>query len=761
MHRMKPRPLTRLALGLLPLLALPVGCMTWSTEGYLQRIGMLQGEQNLIDQYKAAIGKGELGPIAALFDQEPAGQAAATAAINDLRTKLGPAAAPGAKVDLVEAEVRDFDLFAEPPSANFYFYVGARTGDGVRHLVRIESKTTFKLLKRDPPEGDAEGLPVAHLAILSQEEFTSEVRDGTKPHYEDATAKSGLTDRHCNQSIDKKCLILQGTMPGSGAAAADFDGDGRLDLAAIDGVHSRLYVNRGDGTFVDHAKEWGIDTLSGAGCVAADYDNDGDQDLYVLDHFHGARLYRNDGGHFTDATVESGAVSPDPSFSASFGDVDRDGDLDLYVPCAGDYYSEIPMPPFDARDGRPDKLFINDGHGHFTEEGKERGVADVGWGLCAAFCDYDEDGDDDVYLANDFGVNGLFQNDGTGHFKNVAEKVGAEDRGYGMGISWGDVDNDGHFDAYVSDIYSEFNPIFLDPDYPLPFLGRMFRWWVGPKLHAMGLGNALLYNKGNGAFADLGKKWHVNEAGWAWGGMFLDFDNDADLDIYCPDGSYTGPSAEDLELRFWALSSLMWQKSKMKQWLFDAMGRSLQGHEYNRLFEQRGSCDFAEVGYLNDVNAIETARGFALGDFDDDGYPDLYLRNLNDRCIYYRNTGGGNHWLRFVLVGVQSNRDGVGAVLRAKTASATQLRQVTAGEGFYSSHDKRPLFGLGAATAADVEIKWPSGRIDRFEQLAADKNYLVKEGSGVAAPFTPKPLATSRADAPAAAPATASAASGR
>jgi hypothetical protein len=257
----------------------------------------------------------------------------------------------------------------------------------------------------------------------------------------------------------------------------------------------------------------------------------------------------------------------------------------------------------------------------------------------------------------------------------------------------------------------------------------------------MGLGNALLLNQGDGKFVDVAKTWHVNEAGWAWAAMFLDFDADGDLDVYCPDGSYTGPSPEELELRFWALSSLMWERSKMKQWLFDAMGRSLQGHEYNRLFEQKGPGDWAEVGYFHGVNAIETARGFSVGDFDDDGYPDLYLRNLNDRAIYYRNTGGENHWLRFMLVGVQSNRDAVGAVVHARIGATTQSRQVTAGEGFYSSHDKRPLFGLGAATSADVEIRWPSGKIEKFPALAADRTYVVTEGSGSAVPFVPKSAA--------------------
>jgi hypothetical protein len=252
----------------------------------------------------------------------------------------------------------------------------------------------------------------------------------------------------------------------------------------------------------------------------------------------------------------------------------------------------------------------------------------------------------------------------------------------------------------------------------------------------MGLGNALLHNHGDGTFTDVGKSWHVNECGWAWAAMFLDFDDDGDLDIYSPDGCYTGTAPAALDLRFWALASLIWEKGRMKEWLIETQGRSLQGHERNRLFEQRGPGDFAEVGYLNGVNAIESGRGLVVADFDDDGYPDLYLRNLNDRAVYYRNTGGANHWLRLSLVGVESNRDAIGAVVRVTSGGTNQLRQITAGEGFYSSHDKRPLFGLGAATVADVVVRWPSGRVESFQDLAADRGYVMTEGEGRAVPAT-------------------------
>jgi hypothetical protein len=718
------------ALALLP----AAGCTTWSHERYLARIGLLAGQQAVLENYQRALERRDFAAIGALFDDSSEGRSAAARATDDLRTKLSVAADPSSTIDMVEADVRDFDLFAERPTATLGFNVGARTSDGVRHVVRLRSQATFRLVAREPAQDDADGIPVGHLALIDQAPFEAVMRSSARPHFEDATQRAGLADRHRNQVIEGKCRILEGTMPGSGAAAADFDGDGLVDLAAIDGQHSVLYVNRGDGTFADRSREWGLDRFTGAGAVAADYDNDGDEDLWLCDHFGGARLLRNDGGHFTDVTAESGCVCTDPCFSASFADVDRDGDLDLFVPCSGDYYTTIPMPPFEARDGRPDQLFVNDGHGRFTEEGAARGVASTGWGLASAFCDYDEDGDDDLYVANDFGLNELYQNDGTGRFKDVAGKAGAADRGYGMGISWGDVDNDGHFDAYVSDIWTGFHSVFLDPDYPLPFLGRVMRFWVGPQMDHMGLGNALLRSNGDGTFTDVGKQWHVNEAGWAWAAMFLDFDDDGDLDIYSPDGSFTGTREGELEIRFWSLASLMWERSGMTDWMFSSEGRSLHGHERKRLFEQVAPGRFDEVGYLDGVNAIESGRGLAVADFDDDGSPDLYLRNLDARAIYYRNTGGANHWLKLRLVGTKSNRDAVGAVVRATAGGVSQLRQVTAGEGFYSSHDKRPLFGLGAATSATVVVKWPSGLVETFPELAADRAYVVTEGRGEAVP---------------------------
>jgi hypothetical protein len=718
------------------LVLLLAGCTSVWNERYLERVGVLSGQKALLDRYVEAIRSARLEDVLVLFDEDATAQRAGAAAIVDLRGRLAPLFETGGSVDMVEGEVRDFDLFGAPPSARLWFSVGGRDGEGVRHHYRVSSFSTFREVSRLP--ADAEGLRVANMALLEQDPFVVEHRAALTARYQEITKAAGLSHRHMNQSIDRKCLILQGTMPGSGASAADFDLDGRVDLVAIDGQSSLLYLNRGDGTFADRSREWGLDAISGAGCVTADYDNDGDDDLCVLDHFGGTKLLRNDvvdgARRFVDVTAEAGVACPDPTFSASFGDVDRDGDLDLYMPVAGDYYSEVPMPPFDARDGRPDRLYINDGTGHFTEEGEARGVADVGWGLASGFCDYDGDGDDDLYMANDFGVNCLFRNDGTGRFEDVAADVGASDRGYGMGVSWGDVDGDGDFDLYVSDIYSEYAPLFLDPDYPFPFLGRIFRSRVGPWLARMGTGNALLLNQGDGTFVDVGKEWRVNECGWAWAGMFLDFDADGDLDIYCPDGSYAGTSSEDLELTFWALSSLMWQRSKMQQWLFDSQGRSLQGRERKRLFEQLAPGKFAEVGFLDGVDAIETGRGLVIADFDDDGYPDLYLRNLDSEAVYYRNAGGSNHWLKLVLVGTKSNRGAVGAVVRATADGRTQMRQVTAGEGFYSSHDKRPLFGLGGASAADVEVRWPSGLVESFPNLAADRAYTVVEGSGTAVP---------------------------
>ena len=733
-----------LVLHLLLACMFAMGCTAASKRRYLERMGKLAGEQASLESYGRALEHGQFDDLTVLFLDTPEARRSAAAAIADLDAKLAPFLESGASIEFVEPEVRDYDLMAEPPVADFSFHIGGRDGSGARHSFRATSRTELREVGRAASEADPDGIPVARMAIAAQEPFRIEHDSSPRPHFEDATARAGLKDRHRNQAIDKPCLIVQGMVTGSGAAAADFDRDGHVDLVAIDGQHSRLYLNRGDGTFEDRSEAWGLDAITGAGCVTADVDNDGDEDLYVLDNFGGTKLLRNDSNRFVDVTAEAGVGVSDSTFSACFVDIDRDGDLDLYVPVAGDYYWKLPMPPFSARNGDPDRLFVNDGRGHFTEEGRERGVDDVGWGLACGACDFDGDGDDDLYLANDFGPNSLFINDGTGHFRDVAIETGSSEPGYGMSVSWGDIDGDGRFDLYVCGIYTEFAPDFLDPDYPLPLAGRFFRGWVGRTLNRMCSGNALLRNGPDGTFAGVSKTWKVNEGGWAWAGMFLDYDNDGDLDIYSPNGCYSGPSREDLELRFWALSSLIWGNHEMERWLLRINDRSLHGRERNRLFEQRGPGRFAEVGWLNGVDAIENARGCVLADFDDDGYIDIYLRNLDAEARYFHNTGGTHHWIRVQLEGTRSNRDAVGSVVRVTAGGRTQLRQVTAGEGFFSSHDKRVLVGLGDSTAADIEVRWPSGLVQRFGGLAADTSYRLTENTDAAVRIVHPPTAQRR-----------------
>ncbi|MBI1926236.1 VCBS repeat-containing protein [Candidatus Poribacteria bacterium] len=279
------------------------------------------------------------------------------------------------------------------------------------------------------------------------------------------------------------------------------------------------------------------------------------------------RLLKNNGnGTFTDVTQAAGLEFNSYSTTAGFADIDNDGDLDLYVGVYGPAKQDSPDPPFHDRHGLPDRLYRNNGDGTFTDITEEAKVGDPGWALGMTFWDYDNDGDQDIYVANDFGYNSLFQNDGTGHFVEVSKKAGTLDYGFGMSASPGDYDNDGDLDLYVSNIYSgttwyiqhaimQFLWVrLIDP--PRTWRSLEVAWQTYDKLGGLkgikavgkkfGEGNSLLENQGDGTFKSVGVEKRVNMAGWAWGSNFFDFDNDGDLDIHSVNGWISQKKGTDL-----------------------------------------------------------------------------------------------------------------------------------------------------------------------------------------------------------------------
>lgn len=346
---------------------------------------------------------------------------------------------------------------------------------------------------------------------------------------------------------DEITIFIPEVHAGSGAAAADFDGDGWVDVYIADGEHNRLFRNKGNGAFEDVTEKSG--TAFGnitRGVLFEDLTGDGKPDIFLANAYVPNVLYRNNGnGTFTDISAEAGiGGSGKVATSAAAVDVDNDGDLDLLVT----YYRDpnIFWPRrVNANDGERNLLFINDGHGHFTEEGIKRGLTDTRWTLAASFADYDNDGDQDLYVANDFGVANFYINQGNGYFVESSKKVGLGARGFSMSATWGDYNNDGLLDLYVSKMTSGTAWMFPDKRFPMQGIQRLFRKPTVDALLTMTSGNSLYKNLGNGKFEDVTEETRSEVAHWAWGSTFIDYDNDGDQDIYCCNGFWSGESKED------------------------------------------------------------------------------------------------------------------------------------------------------------------------------------------------------------------------
>jgi len=453
-----------------------------------------------------------------------------------------------------------------------------------------------------------------------------------------------------------------------GQAWGDYDADGLVDLYLTDeGGPNALYRNAGDGTFevsplADHVA---LPEHSSAGAVFADYDNDGFRDLYVLGY--GANhLFHNEGGTgFVDVTARAGVDDHRRGQTASFGDYDRDGYLDLYV---ANYYCSCDEDP-----DRDDRLYHNEGDGTFSDATHLLGGFVGGLGFAASFIDYDNDGDLDIYLANDQGLdfefpggtwrNVLWRNDGAGCmgwcFTEVAIETGADARIDSMGLAVGDYDNDGDLDFFVSN--SPPHQILLRNDGPGTFVDM--RGSVGLEIDPLG------------------------QVGW--GTVFLDYDNDGFQDIYLDIGG--GP---------------------------------------NRLFRNLHDGAFEDVSEGSGADDPDDSLGVAYSDYDRDGRVDLIVGNRGWDYRLYRNVGSGTrsaHWLALRLVGAGPvNRDAIGARAYVHTTDGQRLmREIKCGSSLGAGNDLTLYFGLGDATLEEVEIVWPDGTTSVREDIAADHTWVI------------------------------------
>jgi tetratricopeptide (TPR) repeat protein len=535
----------------------------------------------------------------------------------------------------------------------------------------------------------------------------------------------------------------------NGLAVGDLDGDGFDDLYICQpaGLPNRLYRNRGDGTFEDITEKSGVGILDAtASAIFADFENKGVQDLLVLCG-SGPLLFQNQGnGKFSlKPDAFKFARPPQGTFThASVADYDRDGKLDIYL-CLYSYYLGLdqyhyPAPYFDARNGPPNFLMHNQGDGTFLDRTEAAGlnVDNDRYSFASAWGDANGDGWPDLYVVNDFGRNNLYRNNGDGVFSVVSSEAGVEDVGAGMSAAWCDFDNDGKQDLYAANMWAaagirvsddaNFQP--KDPEN----IRALFRQ------HARG--NSLYRNQGNGKFKNVSAASGVDIGRWAWCSDAWDFDQDGSSDLYIANGYISGPDTRDLSSFFWrhvvAASPSSPTPTPNYEQGWQAINElirsdvSWSGYERNVFYQNNQDGTFSDISAVAGLDFIDDSRSFALADLDHDGRLEVILKNRNaPQLRILRNamkTLGGS--ISFRLRGHKSNRDAIGAAVTVEAGSQRQTKYLQAGSGFLSQHSKELFFGVGDAQGnIRATVRWPNSPTQTFEQLPVGHRIEIQESS--------------------------------
>ncbi|MGC1423872.1 MAG: CRTAC1 family protein [Terracidiphilus sp.] len=537
--------------------------------------------------------------------------------------------------------------------------------------------------------------------------------------FEDVSEKAGLTKWIHKMGTPAKDYIIE--TKGSGVCLLDYDNDGWLDIYIVNGStvdalsgketppHAALFHNNHDGTFTDVSEKAGVTNGRwGFGCAVADYDNDGWPDLYVS-NFGKNRLYHNNhNGTFTDVAEKANVTLGNWSTGVTWGDYDGDGKLDLFV--AGYLHWDWNNPPAKGGEGgssnsfctfrgeatacgprglkgEPDHLFHNNGDGTFTDVSDKAGVADKPgyYGLGAVFVDINNDGKPDLLVGNDSTPNYLYLNKGDGTFEDVSYASGyalneAGRETASMGIAVGDFQNNGMLDVFNTTFSDDYKPLYR--------------------------------NEGDANFTDISYHIGLGEITvpfLSWGDAFFDYDNDGWKDLLMSDG-HVYPQADKYN---WGTS---WKQRPM---LF----HNLQGKSFE-------SVPAVEGTGLADVIA---GRGMAVGDLFNDGKIDAVINVMDGHPVLLRNVSPDhNHWLELKLVGgPKSARDAVGTTVYLTANGMKQRGDVISGGSYLSSNDPRLHFGLGQATKIDdIEIHWPSGKVEHVTVPGIDRIVTISEGNG-------------------------------
>jgi enediyne biosynthesis protein E4 len=536
---------------------------------------------------------------------------------------------------------------------------------------------------------------------------------GGLPHFEDIAQQAGLNVSHI--SSPEKRYIIESVSGGIGLI--DCDNDGRLDIIAVNGSNVdrfrqhggdpmiTLYHQDADLKFSDITSQAGLNHIGwGMGVAVADFDNDGLPDIYVTG-YGGNVLYHNLGNcKFEDVTAKAGLAVGGLSLGAAWGDYDRDGKVDLFV--SRYVHVDINKLPELGSDekfcrfrgvlvqcgpwgmqGESDFLFHNRGDGTFEDVSKKAGVDDPKryYGMGVVWGDYDNDGWPDLYVANDAGPNYLYRNKHNGTFEEVGLMLGTDLSGDGlelgsMGVDMGDYDHKGRFSIFVSE--------FVDQS------------------------DTLYRNNGSDGFSDV--SWNAKIAQPShpyvgWGTGFVDFDNSGWLDIFVANG-HVYPQVDTIP-----------NAAHFKQPML------FFRNNHDGTFDEAG----ASVGFPE--MPLHSRRGAAFGDINNDGCVDIVTLNVGEPpSLLLNHCQNGNHRALFRLLGTKSNRLAIGARVTVRTGKLTQMSEVKGGSSYISQNDLRQHFGLGSNQKMDeVTVRWPNGDSEILHDLPSDFIYTVVEGQGI------------------------------
>ena len=483
--------------------------------------------------------------------------------------------------------------------------------------------------------------------------------------FTEVAASAGFVYEHAFVGAPADSLQEQTWHMTGGAAAADYDGDGDVDLYAVRGSSgpNLLFENQGDGTFVERGAAAGVSgaPAAGSGPVFADIDGDGRLDLLVggVDGSAPA-VYRNlGGGSFEDVSAKAGFTPFGSVFSMALSDYDRDGDLDI----AAVHWA------FDRRV----TLWANDGGGVFHDVTSDSGlVVGVIYGFSPTWTDLDGDGWVDLLVGADFGTSRVFRNNGDATFSEITTAVIDDENA--MGAAAFDYDNDGDVDWFVTSIW--------DPDGTAEG-----NWGVS--------GNRFYENTGNGVFVDQTTSTNTREGYWGWGACAQDLDLDGLTDIFHTNG-------------------------------FDVLNSGDFVSDPSRLFLAQAGGTFTEVSASVGIVDTDQGRGLVCFDFDGDGDLDVFVANNGGAPSLFRNDDPTGGWLKVRLTDRGKNSEGVGAVVRMTIGGTTQMREIRAGTNFVSSEPAIAHFGTGAATLADeVRVEWPDGHVPVRSSVGTNQELVI------------------------------------